>query len=53
MQRCVQVQSERDQPAEIKQQLEEAERCLQFERPGTFEHLIQNKVKQMRQYLEL
>ena len=48
-----QVQSELEQPALIKQQLEEAERCLQFERPGTFEHLIQNKVKQLRQYLEL
>ena len=48
-----QVQSQLGQSAQIKQQLEEAERCLQFERPGTFEHLIQNKVKQMKQYLEL
>ena len=41
------------QPEELVDSLRDAAACLQWERSGTFEHRIKNKVQEMLQYLDV
>ena len=47
------VQAQVKQPEDLLDLLKEAEKCLQFERKGTFEFVILSKVRLMLQYLDV
>ena len=45
------IQSGTKQPEDMVDLLEEADRCLQFEREGSFEFSIKKKIKLLLQYI--